>query len=80
MIDISTDKDRIYMLNLVIYLHLVFTLLFKFMKNVQRVCFFESLSSLTRKFIAHCAIKDEHFDHYRLKFVALLNLMIVMEL
>ena len=34
---------------------------------------FESLSSLTRKFIAQCAVQDEYFDHYRLKFVALLK-------
>ena len=34
---------------------------------------FESLSSLTRKFIAQCAVQDEYFDHYRLKFEALLK-------
>ena len=34
---------------------------------------FERLSSLTRKFIAQCAVQDEYFDRYRLKFVALLK-------
>ena len=34
---------------------------------------FENLSSLTRKFVAQCAVQDEYFDHYRLKFVALLK-------
>ena len=33
----------------------------------------ENLSSLTRKFMAQCAVKDEYFDNYRIKFVALLK-------
>ena len=33
----------------------------------------ENLSSLTRKFMAQCAVKDEYFDNYGLKFVALLK-------
>ena len=33
----------------------------------------ESLSSLTRKFISQCTVREEYFDHYRLKFVALLK-------
>ena len=33
----------------------------------------DSLSSLTRKFISQCTVREEYFDHYRLKFVALLK-------
>ena len=33
----------------------------------------DSLSSLTRKFISQCTVQDQYFDHYRLKFVALLK-------
>ena len=33
----------------------------------------ENLSYMTRKFMAQCAVKDEYFDNYRLKFVALLK-------
>ena len=33
----------------------------------------ENLSSLTRKFMAQCAVQDEYFDNYLLKFVAILK-------
>ena len=33
----------------------------------------DSLSSFIRKFISQCTVKDEYFDHYRLKFVGLLK-------
>ena len=33
----------------------------------------DSLSLLTRKFISQCTVQDQYFDHYRLKFVALLE-------
>ena len=33
----------------------------------------DSLSSLTRKFISQCTVKEEYFGNYRLKFVGLLK-------
>ena len=33
----------------------------------------ENLSSLTRIFMEQCAVQDDYFDNYRLKFVALLK-------
>ena len=48
------------------------------MNNLEAYAFLkgngtENLSSLTRKFISQCTVRDEYFDHYRLKFVALLR-------
>ena len=48
------------------------------MNNLQAYSFlkdndFDSLSSLTRKFISQCILQDKYFYHYRLKFVALLR-------
>ena len=59
-----------------LYLWYVYNILEK--NNLEAYAFLkengsENHSSLTRKFISQCNVRDEHLDHYRLNFVALLK-------